>query len=90
MEAQGVQELSLIAQDLCAYGCDLGLRHGLIALLENLLAHTRIPWLRLLYLYPDGVGDELLDLMRGEPRILPYLDPRHCCRRPRAHPSRAR
>lgn len=74
LEAQGVQELSLIAQDLCAYGCDLGLRHGLMALLENLLAHTRIPWLRLLYLYPDGVGDELLDLMRGEPRILPYLD----------------
>lgn len=45
-----------------------------MALLENLLTHTRIPWLRLLYLYPDGVGDELLDLMRGEPRILPYLD----------------
>ena len=74
LEAQGVRELSLIAQDLSAFGRDLGMKHGLTALLEALLAKTDIPWLRLLYLYPSGVDEGLLSLMRGEPRIVPYLD----------------
>ncbi|CAK8718492.1 MAG: SSU ribosomal protein S12P methylthiotransferase [Candidatus Electronema aureum] len=68
----GVKELSLIAQDLTAYGTDLG--SNLAALLRQLLAETDIPWLRLLYLYPASVSDELLDLMAEQPRIVPYLD----------------
>ena len=71
---RGVRELSLIAQDLTAFGRDLGLHNGLARLLEALLADTTLPWLRLLYLYPSAVDDELLALMRAEPRILPYLD----------------
>ena len=79
MEAQalaqaGVKELSLIAQDLTAYGSDLDKGSNLPALLRQLLAETDIPWLRLLYLYPVSVTDELLELMAGEPRLLPYLD----------------
>jgi ribosomal protein S12 methylthiotransferase len=68
----GVKELSLIAQDLTAYGTDLD--SNLAALLRQLLAETDIPWLRLLYLYPASVSDELLDLMAEQPRIVPYLD----------------
>ncbi len=72
LEQAGVKELSLIAQDLTAYGSDFG--GSLAALLRLLLDETGIPWLRLLYLYPASVTDELLDLMADQPRILPYLD----------------
>lgn len=70
----GVQELSLIAQDLTAYGNDLDRASNLPALLRELLTATDIPWLRLLYLYPASVTDELLDLMAAERCLLPYLD----------------
>lgn len=74
LEQGGVRELSLIAQDLSAFGQDLGLKDGLLVLLNELLAHTTIPWFRLLYLYPTGISDSLLQLMQEQPRILPYLD----------------
>jgi len=74
LEARGVKELNLIAQDLTAYGNDLDNGANLVHLLEELLAATRIPWLRLLYLYPTTTGDELLALMAAQPRIVPYLD----------------
>ena len=74
LEQGGVRELSLIAQDLSAFGQDLGLKEGLFSLLQALLRHTSIPWFRLLYLYPTGISDGLLELMREQPRILPYLD----------------
>lgn len=72
LEQAGVKELSLIAQDLTAYGSDLGT--SLPNLLQLLLKETDIPWLRLLYLYPASVTDELLELMASQPRIVPYLD----------------
>lgn len=74
LEIHGVKELSLIAQDSTAYGNDLGIEISLERLLEQLLEKTSIPWLRLLYLYPNGVTDELLDLMAQNERIVPYLD----------------
>ena len=74
LERGGVKELCLIAQDLTAYGDDLGPDDTLVALLRRLLAETDIPWLRLLYLYPSSVSVELLELMAEQPRILPYLD----------------
>jgi ribosomal protein S12 methylthiotransferase len=74
LEAGGVKEISLIAQDLTAYGNDLGADTNLIALLTAILKETRIPWLRLMYLYPSGVGAELYELMQYEDRILPYMD----------------
>lgn len=74
LEQRGVHELTLIAQDLTAYGRDLRQRHGLVDLLSNILDHTSIPWLRLLYLYPSSVTDTLLTLMASRPRVLPYLD----------------
>lgn len=73
LEGHGVKELALIAQDLTAYGADKGSK-ALVPLLQNLLKHTTIPWIRLLYLYPSGVDDELLELMAENDRIVPYLD----------------
>ncbi len=74
LQDMGVKELSLIAQDLTAYGTERGKKENLRALLEQLLAATTIPWLRLMYLYPIEIDDGLLDIMVEEPRIVPYLD----------------
>ncbi len=77
LEQAGVKELSLIAQDLTAYGDDFAgpeADSNLVSLLKKLLAQTGIPWFRLLYLYPSSVSEELLELMVEQPRILPYLD----------------
>ncbi len=75
LEAAGVRELDLVAQDTTRFGEDLGLgRHGLRALLEALLAGTSIPWLRFLYAYPTTLDEEVLRLMGVEPRCVPYLD----------------
>lgn len=73
LEAKGVIEINLISHDTTYYGRDLGLRHGLIHLLENIINQTSIPWIRVLYGYPEEVSDELLDLFQ-EKRICPYLD----------------
>ena len=72
---QGVRELGLVAQDVTAWGGDLGEKKSLPHLLEGLLGLDGLAWLRLLYLYPSGVTPELLRFMResGGP-LLPYLD----------------
>lgn len=75
MGAAGVKELTLVGQDLTAYGADLGSAGPrLLDLLEGLLDNSAIPWIRLLYLHPVRVNDELLDFMAAHPRIVPYLD----------------
>lgn len=74
LQVLGVQELTLIAQDSTAYGNDLRNDQNIVSLLQQLLQRTSIPWLRLLYLYPAGINDELLQLMAENPRIVPYLD----------------
>lgn len=73
---QGVQEVILIAQDLGDYGKDRGFRKsaGLLDLLQNMLKTDKEFWLRLLYLYPDEITDELIALIKQNPRICPYLD----------------
>ncbi len=73
LAALGVQELTLVAQDLLAYGSDNDMP-GLQLLLERLLAETPIPWIRLLYLHPARLTPDFLRFMAGHPRILPYLD----------------
>ena len=75
LEAAGILELNLIAQDTTRYGEDLGLRrHGLLRLVEALLGATSIPWIRFLYAYPTTLDEELLRLMGSEPRFCSYLD----------------
>jgi ribosomal protein S12 methylthiotransferase len=75
LEAEGISELCLIAQDTTRYGEDLGVRrHGLVRLVEALLAATSIPWIRFLYAYPTTLDRELLALMGREERFLSYID----------------
>ncbi len=73
---QGVQEIILIAQDLGDYGKDKGFLHsaGLLDLLKSLLETDKQFWLRLLYLYPDEISEDLIQLIKSDPRICPYLD----------------
>lgn len=73
---QGVYEIILIAQDLGDWGKDQGFKRtdGLIHLLKELLKEEGNYWLRLLYLYPDEISEELVELMKSDSRICPYLD----------------
>ena len=73
LEAQGVLEINLISHDTTYYGRDLGLQQGLIHLLEEILGQTSLPWIRVLYGYPEEVTAELIDLFR-EKRICSYFD----------------
>jgi ribosomal protein S12 methylthiotransferase len=75
LQEMGVREIILIAQDTTDYGHDLGMRDGLVALLEALLGEVpKVEWIRLLYAYPGAVSRKLIDLMAREPQVLPYLD----------------
>ena len=75
LQDQGVKEIILIAQDTTDYGHDFGMRDGLTVLLEALLKSVPdIPWIRLMYTFPGYVSETLIQLMKSEPQILPYLD----------------
>ena len=74
LAADGVRELNLVAQDLTYYGIDLDGRPKLAKLLRRLEKVDGIDWIRLLYLYPMYVTDELVDTVAGSAKILPYLD----------------
>ena len=70
----GVRELILVAQDLSYYGRDTMGRSMLVELLQSLLSIKQIEWIRLHYLYPQGFPDDLIQLMKKEPRVCNYLD----------------
>ena len=74
LEAIGVKELNLIAQDTSRYGLDLYGRYALADLVRAITRETAIPWIRLLYCYPDKITDDLLAEMRDNPRLLKYMD----------------
>ena len=69
----GVQELIVIAQDITRYGIDLYKKPMLAELLKEL---CRLPfhWIRLHYLYPDLLSDELIDVIAHEHKIVKYID----------------
>ena len=73
--AGGVKELILIAQDSSMYGRDRGTRRGGLAqLLGDLHEIEGLEWIRLLYLYPATVDDELIDAMARLPKVCKYMD----------------
>ncbi len=71
---QGVKELILIAQDLSFYGIDLYKKPMLPSLVERLAQLPGLQWLRLHYLYPSGFPMELLEVMKSNDVVVPYLD----------------
>ncbi len=70
---QGVEELIVISQDTTRYGSDIG-QYDIVTLLKELLKIKEFKYIRLLYLYPDEISDELIELMGKEPRLTPYFD----------------
>ncbi len=74
LEALGVKELNIVAQDITRYGQDLYGSYRLAELLHKMTEETNIPWIRLLYCYPDKITDELVAEIRDNPRILKYID----------------
>ena len=74
LEALGVKELNLIAQDTSRYGLDIYGEYSLAKLVRKICEATEIPWIRLLYCYPDKITDELIEELRTNPRLLKYMD----------------
>ncbi len=75
LEAQGVQEIVLIAQDTTAYGRDRGEPDALPALLDALVETAPgVPWIRIMYAYPQHISQKLIETMARRPQICHYLD----------------
>ncbi|MBI4744433.1 MAG: 30S ribosomal protein S12 methylthiotransferase RimO [Actinobacteria bacterium] len=70
----GVKEICLIGQDITKYGIDLNNGSNLISLLNSLLKIPKIEWIRLLYLQPEGISDELIQSITDNEKICNYLD----------------
>jgi ribosomal protein S12 methylthiotransferase len=74
LAASGVKELVLISQDTTFYGRDLNGKPQLPELLTRLARVDGVEWVRTLYAYPSLVDDDLLDVLRDEPKVCSYLD----------------
>ncbi len=71
---QGVKELILVAQETTLYGKDLYGEKSLPVLLRKLCKISGLRWIRVLYCYPEEITDELIRVMKEEPKICHYLD----------------
>lgn len=82
LAAAGVREINLVAQDSTSWGKDLAPRAGagrprlseLLVALDTDLELDPVAWIRLLYVYPSAVGDDLVEALAGRRRVLPYVD----------------
>jgi ribosomal protein S12 methylthiotransferase len=74
LAGQGVKELCLVAQDSTWYGNDRYGKPQITKLLSQLGSIKELEWVRLHYLYPSRVTDEMLEVMADHPRIAPYFD----------------
>lgn len=72
--ASGVKELILVAQETTVYGVDLYGHKALPELLRELCAIEDLRWIRILYCYPEEITEELIQVMKEEPKICHYLD----------------
>ncbi len=69
----GIKEIVLVAQDTTRYGLDLKMKNGLVDLLRRLAA-LEPGWLRVMYLYPTLVTDEMIEVIASGPPFAPYID----------------
>ncbi len=74
LAAAGVKELNIVAQETTTWGKDIYGEKRLHELLRELCKVEGIRWIRLLYCYPEEITDELIDVIRTEPKICHYLD----------------
>ena len=70
----GIKEIIVLEQDTTKYGIDLPNGENIVKLLKGLLEIKEFDYIRLLYLYPDEITDELIDLIANEPRLTHYFD----------------
>jgi ribosomal protein S12 methylthiotransferase len=71
---QGYKELIVLEQDTTRYGLDLKNKKTIVDLLKELIKIEGLEYVRLLYLYPDEITDELIDLIAKEEKLTPYFD----------------
>ena len=71
---RGVKELILVAQETTVYGIDLYGKKSLPELLRKLCEIDGLEWIRILYCYPEEIDDELIAVMKEQPKICNYLD----------------
>lgn len=75
LQAAGVREINLIAQDSTDWGHELGMKDGLASLLEALVQEVpHVDWIRILYNFPGSVTDRQIDTMAAHKQLIPYLD----------------
>ena len=74
LRSNGVTELILIAQDLTQYGSDLKDKSSLAQLLDQIASTIDFQWIRLMYMYPEGISRDLLEVMKKHDKICNYLD----------------
>lgn len=74
LTSEGVRELILVAQETTLYGVDLYGKKMLPKLLRELCRIEDLHWIRILYCYPEEITEELIEVMKEEPKICPYLD----------------
>ncbi len=70
----GAVELNLIAQDTTCYGSDLRIKGGLAGLLRELDCIDGLAWIRLMYMYPDGIDQRLIETVAESAKIVHYFD----------------
>ena len=74
LASRGYKELIVLEQDTTKYGIDLPYKANIVDLLKELLRIKGLDYIRLLYLYPDEISDDLIDLMIENPRLTSYFD----------------
>ena len=74
LASEGYKELIVLEQDTTRYGLDLKEKKTIVDLLKELLKIQGLEYIRLLYLYPDEITDELIELIANEKRLTPYFD----------------
>lgn len=72
--SSGAVELNVIAQDTTNYGRDLKMKDGLSELIKDLEKITGLAWIRLMYLYPTGITEQLIETIAESKKIVHYLD----------------
>ena len=71
---KGIKELGVIAQETTKYGVDIYGKSRLAELLDNLCKIDGFKWIRFLYSYPEGISDELIDVVKKSKKICHYFD----------------
>ena len=75
LASNGIKEIVVLEQDTTKYGIDFKNKNiNIVTLLKELLKIKEFAYIRLLYLYPDEISDELINLIGSEPRLTPYFD----------------